>query len=527
MKYSNDDLYNEFGREHISVFLISLDREKDNRQAVFEELKKLELGPIQVVNAFDGRARLSRDLPRLSPYLGTLGCLISHLQIYLYCYQNGIRRALIFEDDAQVGEQDIAKQAVRVGEDSNVEICCYCSKSSDDRFLNCHAYSMSLLAMQASLSMLDTIAKSPLNIHIDVLIDYCRNLFNLSYRSLPHSSIVQDKSLPFTTKWGSPDFVSKSELTYLKTTLVEKPIEFAQKLNARPGKLQKPVSSGQRTRARRFLISFQGSQGSSAIQDILGKHPDVNIIGSEPFDTCKFTRAKSKILGKPMPAKLLLKCFSHWMNRNYAEVHEIYSKYSSTQLDFDDSKIQGFKYRLIDAAAKDEKLATQLVELLLRNKARLFFLTRKNRLLHAMSRYKGVFLQFKLASGEIDGSEIRQPIEFDLDKLKAVLDRLADLDKVEETVFDFAQSILGRLCSKIFYEDFLYRKRWFLKRMLKQIEAQDDKQAISQMIMSPKRLEKVHSSKIEDIASNHDSIARRFPALFEQYESVNSEYNVA
>lgn len=203
-----------------AVFLISLKSESENRANVFHELKKLKTGPLQVLTAFDGVAKLPFTSERLSPYRGTIGCLISHLKIYLHCHREGIERALIFEDDAQVVNPNLANHEIKKGETSNANICCYCAQSTNDHFLNCHAYSMSLIAMQACLASLDSILQWPLNIHIDRLIEFCRRRYKLSYRSLPRSSIIQDKTRPFTIQWGEPDFVAPEELQTVKQALL-------------------------------------------------------------------------------------------------------------------------------------------------------------------------------------------------------------------------------------------------------------------------------------------------------------------
>lgn len=208
-----------------AAFLISLEREFENRSAVFDELKKLNLGTVQVLSAFDGAAKLPFTSKRLEPFLGTLGCLISHLTIYLYCHHAGIERAIIFEDDVQVVNSNLANGEIKRGESSASNICCYCAQSRDNQFLNCHAYSMSLISMQACLASLDSIIQKPLNIHIDRMIEYCRRRHGFSYSSLRNSSIIQDKSRPFTIKWGQPDFVSKQELQVIKQALVSNPAQ--------------------------------------------------------------------------------------------------------------------------------------------------------------------------------------------------------------------------------------------------------------------------------------------------------------
>ena len=196
-------------RDIPSAFLIQLAREKVHRKSSSDELAKLSLSEVQIINAFDGRHRLSLN-SELSPFAGTLGCLISHLAIYLHCHRENIPRALIFEDDVTVFDTLVAQQSLLDGEFSNADICCYCSKSSENRFLNAHAYSMSLTAMGACLTHLKLIQKSPLNVHIDVLIESVRKKYSLPYRSLRKSTIFQNKHLPYTTRWGCLLYTSPS-----------------------------------------------------------------------------------------------------------------------------------------------------------------------------------------------------------------------------------------------------------------------------------------------------------------------------
>lgn len=101
----------------MKIFIVNLEGSVERRQSISLQCEKLGL-PFEIFNAVDGRkfsqeelaAVTQKDCYAVKP--GEVGCALSHIYIYRKMIDEGIKTALILEDDALLS--DIVKTLVEV-----------------------------------------------------------------------------------------------------------------------------------------------------------------------------------------------------------------------------------------------------------------------------------------------------------------------------------------------------------------------------------------------------------------------------
>jgi hypothetical protein len=104
-------------KQNIPIFVISLARAPDRREAISEHLRSLGL-EFEIVEAVDGAQLSDSDcislLAKNVTYIrGVIGCYLSHIRLYERIIQDNIDIALILEDDARLNPDIIP--AIRNG----------------------------------------------------------------------------------------------------------------------------------------------------------------------------------------------------------------------------------------------------------------------------------------------------------------------------------------------------------------------------------------------------------------------------
>lgn len=92
--------------QKIPVFLISLARAQDRREAICNHLRDLDI-EYRLIDAVDGSAMSATDINAIvangiKMHPGAIGCYLSHLQVYETMKQENLPVALILEDDARL-----------------------------------------------------------------------------------------------------------------------------------------------------------------------------------------------------------------------------------------------------------------------------------------------------------------------------------------------------------------------------------------------------------------------------------------
>lgn len=267
-----------------------------------------------------------------------------------------------------------------------------------------------------------------------------------------------------------------------------------------------------------FILSFQGSEGSSAIQELLGRHPEVHFIGYEPFDCYRFQQRSADAAELP---KLLDLFFS----RNETEFSRHTRKIGLPVESVDFGRTQAFKLRLVTHIAKHPASKPKLLAMFHRFKVHQFFVHRKCRLLQELSAYRG-HLQFDLKRGTKSLRELRTKIQIDIPKMRKQVEYRSWYFKEHVSIYRRTQDQNSLFSSWLFYEDFLYRKRAFLQSTLKTLGLSTEQGLLDQMLSQSDSFRKVHSDCVEDIVENSAELHRAFPELYDEYLQIRADYGL-
>ncbi len=272
------------------------------------------------------------------------------------------------------------------------------------------------------------------------------------------------------------------------------------------------------------------------MQELLGLHPQIHFIGFEPFDSYRFSYANRPDDRNELPLSLL----TDWLEGRLDKLSQTYARLANRPVHFDRRKIQGCKFRLhnwtsaehrcqlpcdrksICPCISDQHFAP-FMELFEKNDVHLFFVRRNCLLLQAFSGLKG-HLQFNLKRGDLDLEKARTPIDFDIADLKQRLTKLQRYTVRQNRMYQARQNQNPQRCSWLTYEEFLYRKRSFLRNALASLGCNRDDDILDAMLAATPSLKKVHPDRLEDIAANHAEIAKEFPQWFGQYKALSDKY---
>ena len=273
--------------------------------------------------------------------------------------------------------------------------------------------------------------------------------------------------------------------------------------------------------ARNFIILFTEKEGSTPIVQLLDNLNCIDIISQtidtwEPFDEHNCG---------PMSMSDYLQCLDLIYGDDIDRMNELNEVYTATSplplRTFDKTKSVGFKMRLQPQRHYGffQRLACFIFRLrsirsFRKNNVLVFVTLRQDVLRWALSKYHGDgtgqpgHLQFKLASGKIDKSQI-PGIHVDLNEL-------SDIIRECERILARKRKLIDQLRRKgisawpLQYETFCNDKRAFIDDVLSRLEQSVSEEDVEAALSAGPLFEKVHSHNIRDFVINADEVLREF-----------------